>query len=79
VGADEILVENELRMQVEARRSVADKAGFDATAAGSAPGATRCCDHKLRQFQEPRQQVLFLIGDFTGMIGDSPEECHPPA
>ncbi|MBL4835368.1 MAG: tyrosine--tRNA ligase [Pseudomonas sp.] len=68
-GADEILVENELRAKLERGVPLRIKAGFDPTAPDLHLGHTVLIN-KLRQFQELGHQVLFLIGDFTGMIGD---------
>lgn len=68
-GADEILVENELRIKLERGVPLRIKAGFDPTAPDLHLGHTVLIN-KLRQFQELGHQVLFLIGDFTGMIGD---------
>ncbi|MGK0418317.1 MAG: tyrosyl-tRNA synthetase [Halopseudomonas sp.] len=68
-GADEILVENELRIKLERGLPLRIKAGFDPTAPDLHLGHTVLIN-KLRQFQELGHQVLFLIGDFTGMIGD---------
>lgn len=68
-GADEILVENELRTKLERGVPLRIKAGFDPTAPDLHLGHTVLIN-KLRQFQELGHQVLFLIGDFTGMIGD---------
>lgn len=68
-GADEILVESELRSKLERGVPLRIKAGFDPTAPDLHLGHTVLIN-KLRQFQELGHQVLFLIGDFTGMIGD---------
>src|SRR5690554_3588018 len=68
-GADEILVEAELRAKLECGIPLRIKAGFDPTAPDLHLGHTVLIN-KLRQFQELGHQVLFLIGDFTGMIGD---------
>ena len=68
-GADEILVESELRAKLERGTPLRIKAGFDPTAPDLHLGHTVLIN-KLRQFQELGHQVLFLIGDFTGMIGD---------
>lgn len=68
-GADEILVESELRAKLERGVPLRIKAGFDPTAPDLHLGHTVLIN-KLRQFQELGHQVLFLIGDFTGMIGD---------
>lgn len=68
-GADEILVEAELRAKLERGTPLRVKAGFDPTAPDLHLGHTVLIN-KLRQFQELGHQILFLIGDFTGMIGD---------
>ncbi|MEH6389811.1 MAG: tyrosine--tRNA ligase [Pseudomonas profundi] len=68
-GAEEILVEGELRAKLERGVPLRIKAGFDPTAPDLHLGHTVLIN-KLRQFQELGHQVLFLIGDFTGMIGD---------
>lgn len=68
-GAEEILVESELRAKLERGTPLRIKAGFDPTAPDLHLGHTVLIN-KLRQFQELGHQVLFLIGDFTGMIGD---------
>jgi len=68
-GAEEILVEAELVERLKADRPLRIKAGFDPTAPDLHLGHTVLIN-KLRQFQELGHEVLFLIGDFTGMIGD---------
>ena len=68
-GADEILVESELQERLQRGVPLRVKAGFDPTAPDLHLGHTVLIN-KLRQFQELGHQVLFLIGDFTGMIGD---------
>ena len=68
-GAEEILVEAELVERLGSGRSLRVKAGFDPTAPDLHIGHTVLIN-KLRQFQELGHEVLFLIGDFTGMIGD---------
>src|SRR5690554_2690764 len=68
-GADEILVEAELRAKLERGTPLRVKTGFDPTAPDLHLGHTVLIN-KLRQFQELGHEVLFLIGDFTGMIGD---------
>ncbi|QNQ97044.1 tyrosine--tRNA ligase [Pseudomonas oryzihabitans] len=68
-GADELLVESELVTKLERRTPLRIKAGFDPTAPDLHLGHTVLIN-KLRQFQELGHQVIFLIGDFTGMIGD---------
>ncbi len=68
-GADEILLQNELRKKLETGRPLKIKAGFDPTAPDLHLGHTVLIN-KLRQFQQLGHTVVFLIGDFTGMIGD---------
>jgi tyrosyl-tRNA synthetase len=68
-GADEILVEAELVEKLKRGKPLRIKAGFDPTAPDLHLGHTVLIN-KLRQFQELGHQVIFLIGDFTGMIGD---------
>ena len=68
-GAEEILVEAELKTKLERGKPLRIKAGFDPTAPDLHLGHTVLIN-KLRQFQDLGHEVLFLIGDFTGMIGD---------
>lgn len=68
-GADELLIEAELVEKLKKGQPLRIKAGFDPTAPDLHLGHTVLIN-KLRQFQELGHQVLFLIGDFTGMIGD---------
>jgi len=68
-GAEEILVEEELVKKLERGRPLRVKAGFDPTAPDLHLGHTVLIN-KLRQFQDLGHEVMFLIGDFTGMIGD---------
>jgi len=68
-GADEILVEAELVERLRSGKQLRVKAGFDPTAPDLHLGHTVLIN-KLRQFQVLGHEVLFLIGDFTGMIGD---------
>ncbi|HID8116532.1 TPA: tyrosine--tRNA ligase [Pseudomonas aeruginosa] len=68
-GADEILVEPELVAKLKRGQPLRIKAGFDPTAPDLHLGHTVLIN-KLRQFQDLGHQVIFLIGDFTGMIGD---------
>jgi len=68
-GTDEILKVEELRARLESGRPLRVKAGFDPTAPDLHLGHTVLLN-KLRQFQQLGHQVIFLIGDFTGMIGD---------
>ncbi len=68
-GADDILIEAELKSKLEENRPLRVKAGFDPTAPDLHLGHTVLIN-KLRQFQLLGHEVIFLIGDFTGMIGD---------
>ncbi len=68
-GADEVLVESELITKLERGQPLRVKAGFDPTAPDLHLGHTVLIN-KLRQFQDLGHQVIFLIGDFTGIIGD---------
>ncbi len=68
-GTDEVLVKQELIKKLEEGRPLRIKAGFDPTAPDLHLGHTVLIN-KLKQFQELGHEVLFLIGDFTGMIGD---------
>jgi len=68
-GTDEILKLEALRQRLESGRPLRVKAGFDPTAPDLHLGHTVLIN-KLRQFQQLGHQVIFLIGDFTGMIGD---------
>jgi tyrosyl-tRNA synthetase len=68
-GAVEILVEEELLRKVQRGRPLRIKAGFDPTAPDLHLGHTVLIQ-KMKQFQDLGHDVVFLIGDFTGMIGD---------
>ncbi len=68
-GADEILKPGELEARLKTGRPLRVKAGFDPTAPDLHLGHTVLLN-KMRQFQQLGHQVIFLIGDFTGMIGD---------
>ncbi len=68
-GAEEILVEEELIKKLKSGKPLRIKAGFDPTAPDLHLGHTVLIN-KLRQFQDLGHEILFLIGDFTGMIGD---------
>lgn len=68
-GADEILVEDELVERLKEGKPMKIKAGFDPTAPDLHLGHTVLIN-KLRAFQQLGHEVTFLIGDFTGMIGD---------
>ncbi|HHW76969.1 MAG TPA: tyrosine--tRNA ligase [Xanthomonadaceae bacterium] len=68
-GAVDLLLEEELAERLKSGRPLRVKAGFDPTAPDLHLGHTVLIN-KLRQFQELGHHVMFLIGDFTGMIGD---------
>jgi len=68
-GAEEILKREELEARLKLGRPLRIKAGFDPTAPDLHLGHTVLLN-KMRQFQDLGHQVIFLIGDFTGMIGD---------
>ncbi len=68
-GSDELLVEAELVDKLKQNRPLRVKAGFDPTAPDLHLGHTVLIN-KLRHFQDLGHHVMFLIGDFTGMIGD---------
>lgn len=68
-GADEILKRDELEARLKLGRPLRIKAGFDPTAPDLHLGHTVLLN-KMRQFQDLGHQAIFLIGDFTGMIGD---------
>ncbi len=68
-GTVEILIEDELRKKLAKGRPLRVKAGFDPTAPDLHLGHTVLLT-KLRQFQDLGHDVIFLIGDFTGLIGD---------
>ncbi len=68
-GSDELLKRDELEARLKEGRPLRIKAGFDPTAPDLHLGHTVLLN-KMRQFQDLGHQVIFLIGDFTGMIGD---------
>jgi len=68
-GCDELLIESELVERLKSGRPLRIKAGFDPTAPDLHLGHTVLIN-KLRHFQDLGHHVLFLIGDFTGLIGD---------
>ncbi len=68
-GCDEILLESELQVKLARGKPLRIKAGFDPTAPDLHIGHTVLIN-KMRQFQEQGHHIMFLIGDFTGMIGD---------
>jgi hypothetical protein len=68
-GAEEILIEKDLEARLATGRPLVIKAGFDPTAPDLHLGHTVLLN-KLRQVQDFGHDVVFLIGDFTGLIGD---------
>lgn len=78
-GTDEILLEQELIARLKAKKTLRIKAGFDPTAPDLHLGHTLLLN-KMRQLQDIGAEVIFLIGDFTGMIGDptGKNETRPP-
>jgi tyrosyl-tRNA synthetase len=78
-GCDELIVEAELREKLKSGRRLKVKLGMDPTAPDLHLGHTVVIN-KLRQFQDLGHQIQFLIGDFTGMIGDpsGKNETRPP-
>src|ERR1700750_2445178 len=68
-GAEEIIKREDLEARLKLGRPLRVKAGFDPTAPDLHLGHTVLLN-KMRQFQDLGHQVIFLIGDFTGMIGD---------
>lgn len=78
-GSEEILLEEELVQKLKMGKPLRVKAGFDPTAPDLHLGHTVLLN-KMRQFQELGHEVVFLIGDFTGMIGDpsGKNETRPP-
>ncbi|MCD6040121.1 MAG: tyrS [Gammaproteobacteria bacterium] len=78
-GTEEILLESDFRERLESGKPLRIKAGFDPTAPDLHLGHTVLLN-KMHQFQKLGHTVLFLIGDFTGMIGDpsGKNETRPP-
>src|SRR5579864_217065 len=78
-GAEEILLQDELVAKLKTGKPLRIKAGFDPTAPDLHLGHTVLLN-KMRQFQDLGHEVHFLIGDFTGMIGDpsGKNETRPP-
>jgi tyrosyl-tRNA synthetase len=68
-GIDELISEDELLAKLKSKKQLIVKAGFDPTAPDLHLGHTVLIN-KLRHFQQLDHQIIFLIGDFTGMIGD---------
>ncbi len=69
LGASEIIIENELREKMKSAKPLKIKAGFDPTAPDLHLGHTVVLN-RMRKFQDLGHEIYFLIGDFTGMIGD---------
>lgn len=78
-GIEELLNEDELLSKLQAKKQLTVKAGFDPTAPDLHLGHTVLIN-KLRHFQQLGHKVIFLIGDFTGMIGDptGKNKTRPP-
>jgi len=78
-GVDEVLVRDDLVEYLKMGKPLRVKAGFDPTAPDLHLGHTLLLN-KMRQFQDLGHEVIFLIGDFTGMIGDpsGKNETRPP-
>lgn len=78
-GTEEILIEEELVAKLKSGRPLRVKAGFDPTAPDLHLGHTVLLN-KMRQLQDLGHEIIFLIGDFTGMIGDpsGKNETRPP-
>ena len=68
-GIDEVLTEDDLTAKLESKKQLTVKVGFDPTAPDLHLGHTVILN-KMRHFQELGHKVVFLIGDFTGRIGD---------
>ena len=78
-GIDELIGEDELSAKLQSKKQLVVKAGFDPTAPDLHLGHTVLIN-KLRHFQQLGHQIIFLIGDFTGMIGDpsGKNKTRPP-
>ena len=78
-GIEELIPESDLKKRLGSERKLRVKAGFDPTAPDLHLGHTVLLN-KMRQFQELGHHVMFLIGDFTGLIGDPTgrNEARPP-
>jgi tyrosyl-tRNA synthetase len=78
-GTEEILLEEDLLARIKSGKPMRIKAGFDPTAPDLHLGHTVLLN-KMRQLQDMGHEVIFLIGDFTGMIGDpsGKNETRPP-
>ena len=73
-GTDEILPLDELKKKLQKNKPLRIKVGFDPTAPDLHLGHTVVIN-KMRQLQDLGHEIIFLIGDFTGMIGDSKLIC----
>ncbi len=76
-GMAELIDENELRKKIARGKPLRIKVGFDPTAPDLHLGHTVVM-HKMRHFQELGHHVIFLIGDFTGRIGDPSGRSETP-
>ena len=78
-GVDELIQDQDLQRKLAKGKPLRVKAGFDPTARDLHLGHTVVLN-KMRQFQELGHDVMFLIGDFTGMIGDptGKNQTRPP-
>ena len=78
-GIDELIGDDELLAKLKSKKQLIVKAGFDPTAPDLHLGHTVLIN-KLRHFQQLGHQIIFLIGDFTGMIGDpsGKNKTRPP-
>ena len=77
-GSQELLVEAEMETKLNSGQPLRVKAGFDPTAPDLHLGHAVLLN-KMRQLQDMGHHVLFLIGDFTGMIGDPSGKNNSPA
>ena len=75
-GIDEIIGEDDLVQKLKDKKILTIKVGFDPTAPDLHLGHTVIL-RKMRQFQDLGHKVIFLIGDFTGRIGDPREKIKP--
>ena len=75
-GAEEILLQEELKEKLKSGKKLRIKAGFDPTAPDLHLGHTVLIN-KMKTFQDLGHEVIFLIGDFTGMIGDPTGKMSP--
>ena len=75
-GSDEIIPLDELKAKLKKGKPLKIKAGFDPTAPDLHLGHTVLIN-KLKQLQDLGHEILFLIGDFTAMIGDPTGKSNP--